>query len=235
VSTLIDFGRDVCGDLGQAEAREWLVTNGLGGYASGTVAGLLTRRYHGLLVAALKPPVGRTLLVAKLDETAESGGRVFSLYTNRWRDGSISLHGYRHLERFRLEDTVPVWTYALADDLLEKRVWMEPGANTTYVRFELPRGSGPVAMSIKALVNYRDHHGSTRGNGWQMRVTAEDRGLSVGGGRRRMTGTGGSTWPRNAPEAWKTTKITCTSGRFKGRSRRGSRSRLCSASTPARP
>ncbi|TLY45320.1 MAG: glycogen debranching protein, partial [Nitrospirae bacterium] len=175
----MDFGRDVCGDLGQAEAREWLVTNGLGGYASGTVAGLLTRRYHGLLVAALKPPVGRTLLVAKLDETAESGGRVFSLYTNRWRDGSISLHGYRHLERFRLEDTVPVWTYALADDLLEKRVWMEPGANTTYVRFELPRGSGPVAMSIKALVNYRDHHGSTRGNGWQMRVTAEDRGLSV--------------------------------------------------------
>ncbi len=179
MSTLIDFGRDVCGDLGQAEAREWLVTNGLGGYASGTVAGLLTRRYHGLLVAALKPPVGRTLLVAKLDETAESSGRVFSLYTNRWRDGSISLHGYRHLERFRLEDTVPVWTYALADDLLEKRVWMEPGANTTYVRFELPRGSGPVALSIKALVNYRDHHGNTRGNGWQMRVTAEDRGLSV--------------------------------------------------------
>jgi len=179
VSTLNDFGRDVCGDLGQAETREWLVTNGLGGYASGTVAGLLTRRYHGLLVAALKPPVGRTLLVAKLDETAEHGGSSYPLFTNRWRDGSISVHGYRHLERFRLEDTVPVWTYALADDLLEKRVWMEPEANTTYVRFELTRGPSPVALSIKALVNYRDHHGNTRGNSWKMNVTVEDRGLCV--------------------------------------------------------
>src|SRR3989440_9200708 len=116
---MIRFGREIAGELDLAERREWLCTNGLGGFASGTVAGLLTRRYHGLLVAALKPPVGRTLLVAKLDETVESGGRVFSLYTNRWRDGSILLHGYRHLERLRLEDTVPVWTYALADDLLE--------------------------------------------------------------------------------------------------------------------
>ncbi len=179
MSTLIDFGRDVCGDLSQAEACEWLVTNGLGGYASGTVAGLLTRRYHGLLVAALKPPVGRTLLVAKLDETAEHAGRTYPLFTNRWRDGSISIHGYRYLEQFRLEDTIPVWTYALADDLLEKRVWMEPGANTTYLRYELARGAGPVALSIKTLVNYRDHHGSSRGNGWQMRVSAEDRGLTV--------------------------------------------------------
>jgi predicted glycogen debranching enzyme len=179
VSALVDFGRDVCGDLSQAEAREWLVTNGLGGYASGTVAGLLTRRYHGLLVAALKPPVGRTLLVAKLDETAEHGERSYPLFTNRWHNGSVDPAGYRYLERFRLENTVPVWTYALADDLLEKRVWMEPGANTTYVRYELARGSGPIALRIKTLVNYRDHHGSTRGNGWQMRVTAEDRGLTV--------------------------------------------------------
>src|SRR3989338_1170287 len=155
--SLIDFGRDICGDLTQAEGREWLVTNGLGGYASGTVAGLLTRRYHGLLVAALKPPVGRTLLVAKLDETAGYGGRTFELSTNRWHGGSVVPHGYRHLERFRLEGTVPVWTYALADALLEKRVWMEQGANTTYIRYELTRGAGPVMLSIKALVNYRDY------------------------------------------------------------------------------
>ena len=179
MSLLIDFGRDVCGNLNQAEICEWLVTNGLGGYASGTVAGLLTRRYHGLLVAALNPPVGRTLLVAKLDETAEHGGRQYPLFTNRWHDGSVNPDGYRYLERFRLEDSLPVWTYALADELLEKRVWMEQGANTTYVCYELTRGSGPVALRIKTLVNYRDHHGSTRGNGWQMRVTAEDRGLTV--------------------------------------------------------
>ncbi len=64
----IEFGREICGILASAESREWLVTNGIGGYASGTVAGLLTRRYHGLLMAALKPPLGRTLLLAKLDE-----------------------------------------------------------------------------------------------------------------------------------------------------------------------
>ncbi|HEX9285408.1 MAG TPA: glycogen debranching enzyme N-terminal domain-containing protein, partial [Nitrospirales bacterium] len=160
----IDFGRDICGDLSQAEAREWLVTNGLGGYASGTVAGVLTRRYHGLLVAALKPPVGRTLLVAKLDEAADYGGCTYELGANRWHDGSIAPHGYRLLERFRLEGTVPVWTYALADGLLEKRIWMEAGANTTYVRYDLARGSGPVTLTARALVNYRDYHGSTRGN-----------------------------------------------------------------------
>ncbi|HEV8242726.1 MAG TPA: amylo-alpha-1,6-glucosidase [Nitrospirales bacterium] len=175
----IDFGRDICGDLSQAEAREWLVTNGLGGYASGTVAGLLTRRYHGLLVAALKPPVGRTLLVAKLDEAAVYGGRTYELGANRWHDGSIAPHGYRFLERFRLEGTVPVWTYALADGLLEKRIWMEAGANTTYVRYDLARGSGPVTLTARALVNYRDYHGSTRGNGWQMRVEQVRHGLTV--------------------------------------------------------
>ena len=177
--SFIDFERDICGDLTQAEAREWLVTNGLGGYASGTVAGLLTRRYHGLLVAALKPPVGRTLLVAKLDETAGYGGRTFELSTNRWHGGSVVPHGYRHLERFRLEGTVPVWTYALADALLEKRVWMEQGANTTYVRYELTHGSGPACLSIKALANYRDYHGGTRGNGWRMRVELAAGGLTV--------------------------------------------------------
>ncbi len=179
VNEVIDFGRDICGDLSNAEGREWLVTNGIGGYASGTVAGLLTRRYHGLLVAALKPPLGRTLLVAKVDETAEYGGRAYPLFTNRWTGGVVNPDGYRHLERFRLEGTTPVWTYALADALLEKRVWMEQGANTTYVRYELVRGSGPVALALKALVNYRDYHGSTRGDGWRMQVEQTDRGLVV--------------------------------------------------------
>src|SRR3989338_11689272 len=125
--SLIDFGRDICGDLTQAEGREWLVTNGLGGYASGTVAGLLTRRYHGLRVAALRPPVGRTLLVAKLDETAGYGGRTFELSTNRWQGGLVAPHGYRHLERLRLVGPGPAWSYCLGDALLGKRAWMEQG------------------------------------------------------------------------------------------------------------
>jgi glycogen debranching enzyme len=67
----VDMGREICSNLAVAEAREWLCTNGIGGFASGTAAGLLTRRYHGLLVAALQPPLGRTVLVAKLDEAVE--------------------------------------------------------------------------------------------------------------------------------------------------------------------
>src|SRR5713101_8372445 len=79
-----EFGREICGDLGIAEQREWLVTNGIGGFASGTVAGMPTRRYHGLLVAALKPPLGRTLLATKFDETVEYDARSYALATNRW-------------------------------------------------------------------------------------------------------------------------------------------------------
>ncbi len=179
MSDVIDFGRDIAGDLQNAESREWLVTNGIGGYASGTVAGLLTRCYHGLLVAALKPPLGRTLLVAKLDETAEYAGRSYPLFTNRWAGGAINPDGYRYIERFRLEGTTPVWTFALADALLEKRIWMEPGANTTYLRYELVRGSGPVNLALKALVNYRDHHGCTRADGWRMRVEPVEDGFTV--------------------------------------------------------
>lgn len=82
--SLLQFGREACGDLPVAEGREWLVTNGIGGYASGTVAGLLTRRYRGVLLAALDPPLGRTLLLTKLDETATYDGRTYPLFANRW-------------------------------------------------------------------------------------------------------------------------------------------------------
>jgi len=176
---MLDFGREVCGDLHAAGDREWLVTNGIGGYASGTVAGLLTRRYHGLLVAALQPPLGRTLLVNKLDETATYDGRDYPLFANRWTDGQVKPRGFHYLARFRLEGTTPVWTYACADALLEKRVWMQPGGNTTYVRYDLRRGSRPMALSVKALANYRDHHGNTHAGGWRMRVEAVPHGLRV--------------------------------------------------------
>ncbi len=175
----LDWGREVLGALPVVEAPEWLCTNGLGGFASGTVAGLLTRRYHGLLVAALAPPLGRTLLVAKADETVEYGGHAYPLFANRWAGGTVDPHGYRHAERFRLEGTTPVWTYACADLLLEKRVFMDPGANTTYVRYRVLRGSGLVELALTLLVNYRDYHGSTRGPGWQMRVEPVPHGLRV--------------------------------------------------------
>ena len=175
----IQFGREICGNLPIAEQREWLVTNGIGGYACGTIAGLLSRHYHGLLVAALKPPLGRTLLFTKLDETINYGSHVFELHTNRWTDGGISPQGYRHIERFHLEGSIPVWTFACADVLLKKRIWMQQGANTTYVRYTVCRASQPLTVSLKALVNYRDHHSSTRAHDWEMQIQQAEHGIQV--------------------------------------------------------
>jgi len=175
----VDFGRDICGDLLAAESREWLVTNGIGGYAFGTIAGHQTRCYHGLLVAALQPPLGRTLLVAKLDETARYASQEFELFTNRWADGTVAPEGYRNIERFHLEGTTPVWTFALADALLEKRIFMQSASNTTYVLYRLVRASSPVELSIKALADYGDEHCVTVGRTRPMEVTPVERGFKV--------------------------------------------------------
>ncbi|MBE7555462.1 MAG: glycogen debranching enzyme N-terminal domain-containing protein [Anaerolineales bacterium] len=174
-----DFGREVCSHLAVAEEREWLVTNGIGGYASGTIAGVLTRRYHGLLVAALKPPLGRTLLLTKLDETVACNGDSYPLYANRWDSGAVDPTGFYSLERFHLEGTIPVWTFGLAEGLLEKRVWMQLGANTTYICYSHRRGDRPLVLTLKVMVNYRDYHGSTHAGGWQMQITPVEHGLQV--------------------------------------------------------
>lgn len=98
--TTFQLGRGVCGNLERAVEREWLVTNGMGGYASGTVGDMNTRRYHGLLMAALSPPMGRTLLVAKMDLTVRYGGKTTHLSCNEFIDGTVTPHGYLHLESF---------------------------------------------------------------------------------------------------------------------------------------
>src|SRR5262249_27260445 len=130
-------------------------------------------------VAALKPPLGRTLLVAKVDEQVEYAGASRPLFVNRWGDRTVDPRGHLDLQEFRLDGTTPVWTYACADALLEKRVFMEPGANTTYVRYHLLRATVPVTLEVKVLVNHRDYHGTTRGDGWQMRVELVPSGIRV--------------------------------------------------------
>ena len=161
---LVRFGRDICGDLPQAERREWWLSNGLGAYAAGTVAGTLTRRYHGLLVAPVNPPLGRHLVFAKADATLIDGDREQPLFTNRWSGGAVAPQGYVHLESFHLEGRMPVWRFAAGDARLEQRIWMEPGAHTTYVAWRieslLPDDRRARELRVKLLVNSRDHHGS---------------------------------------------------------------------------
>lgn len=176
---MIQFDREICCNASVSAAREWLITNGIGGYAMGTVNGMLTRRYHGLLIAALNPPVGRTLLLTKIDEMVTYMGRTYPFYVNRWRNGYVDPTGYRWLRKFHLEGTTPVWTYPLGNGRLEKRVWMPQGANTTYITYTLADGEHPVELELKALVNYRDHHNNTHADEWQMTIEPVEHGLRI--------------------------------------------------------
>jgi predicted glycogen debranching enzyme len=173
------FGPEFFSDLETAESREWLVTNGIGGYASGTLAGGMSRRYHGLLVAALQPPVGRTQLVAWIDEIVRCNDAEFALATHHWASGAIEPRGFQYIKEFRLEGAMPVWTYGVGDARLEKRVWMEQGANTTYVQYTMVQGSGSLEMELKTLVNYRDFNGATHAGDWRMNIEAIAKGMRV--------------------------------------------------------
>ena len=163
---LIRFGREICGDLAQAERREWWLSNGLGGYAAGTIAGTLTRRYHGLLVAPVNPPLGRHLVVAKADATLSDGTREWPLFTNRWGGGAVAPAGYLDIESFKLDGRIPVWRFACGELRVESRVWMEHGENTTYVGWKLLSGgpvpARPLVLKVRLLVNARDFHGLSR-------------------------------------------------------------------------
>lgn len=169
----IEFGRALCGDLETAERREWLTTNGLGGFASGTIAGTLTRRYHGWLIAALDPPLQRTLLATKIDETVRYRDADYDLATNRWRDAYVAPSGYTAILRFYLDGDAPVWEYAVADGVLEKRVWLEPGANTAYATYRFLRGDRPMDVTLRAFVNYRSMHANTHAGDWRIAIGAE--------------------------------------------------------------
>jgi len=152
-------GREVTGDLTIAQSREWLVTNGRGGYASGTVAGSLTRRYHGLLVASLAPPVQRRLVVAKCEIDVDYDGSTYALGTNRWTGGAVSPTGYRLCTSFALVDGVPTWTYACGDALIEQSIAMVAGADATALAFRIVRARAPVTIRARILAADRDHHG----------------------------------------------------------------------------
>jgi glycogen debranching enzyme len=137
--------------------REWLVTNGLGGYASGTVSGVATRRYHGLLIAALPTPFGRTMMFNHIWERLRyPDGRVESLLTLRETSDGHEFDASRYLIGFHLEDGLPVWTYEMNGVRLEKRVMMPHLQNTTHVTYTLIAGP-PVRLELRPLVAFRLH------------------------------------------------------------------------------
>jgi predicted glycogen debranching enzyme len=148
--------------------REWLVTNGLGGYASGTIAGVTTRRYHGLLIAALPNPLGRTMMFNHLSEQLKlPSGALVRLGTARpdglppaGGEGSAPLYGAEHLVEFRLEHGLPIWTYDLEGLVLEKRLLLAHMQNTVHVTYRVLSGEGSLRLSLRPAVHFRPHDAS---------------------------------------------------------------------------
>jgi predicted glycogen debranching enzyme len=146
------------GDAERLVTREWLVTNGLGGYASGTVSGVITRRYHGLLVAALPAPHGRTVMLSHVAERLRLADRHRLDLSAGERVGSApELHGLRYLREFRLEDGLPVWTFEAGDAVIEKRLLLPHRQNTVHLTYRLLRGEGPVRLDLRPSVHFRHH------------------------------------------------------------------------------
>src|SRR5262245_7129401 len=169
--------RDIT-DSAHAFAREWLVTNALGGFACGTLAQANTRRYHGLLVASLQPPVQRVLMVAKLEVLARYRDETYELSCNEFADGTIAPRGFELLQSYADDVGAPLWTYACGDALLEQLVWMAQARNTTYVTLHLREAAHAVDLELRPLCTYRDYHAHTRG-GWSLDVVTEARGCRV--------------------------------------------------------
>ena len=165
---MIQFTKETCGNLDAALRREWLETNGLGGFASSTIIGLNTRRYHGLLVAATRPPVGRVVLLSKMEETLFIDGQPFDLSANHY-PGVVHPQGFRYLKQFRL-DPFPVFTYEIDGVEIEKTVFMVYGENSTVVQYELKKNNHPespekLRLELRPLIAFRDYHSTTHENG----------------------------------------------------------------------
>lgn len=147
-------------------SSEWLETNGIGGFSSATISGLNTRRYHGLLTAATRPPVGRLVLLSKLEETLVIEGRRYELSTNQY-PGVIHPQGFTYQTAFR-RNPFPTFSYEVEGVRLEKSVFVVQGENTTVVQYELqPSSSNPaeIKLEIRPLLAFRDYHATTHENG----------------------------------------------------------------------
>jgi predicted glycogen debranching enzyme len=149
------------GDSKAAEAllsREWLVTNGLGGYASGTVCGIPTRRYHGLLIAGLPAPFGRMMMLNHLSEQVRlPGGKVVRFGGQEWVGGHLEMNDISKLAEFRLEVGLPIWRFQMDKTIIEKRVILAHRLNTAYITYRLLAGESTIRLKLRPSVHFRSH------------------------------------------------------------------------------
>ncbi len=181
--TGIRLARDICTNPAESDHREWWLANGLGGYAGGTVSGVLGRRYHGLLTVPLFPPLGRVLLFARADADLLLGDRVIPLHTNLWSEGDHAPRGYRAIEEFFLDGLSPVWRFRVDSLLIEQRICMPHGRNATSIAYRIVEGLDAQherpGIRLGLVASFRDHHHVNRVRDFELRVDPVEDGLRV--------------------------------------------------------
>ena len=161
---MISFESEICTNFESASSREWLETNGIGGFASASISGANTRRYHGLLTAATKPPLGRVTTLSKFEETLIVNNQSYELSSNQYPN-AIYPQGFKYLKNFRLAP-FPIWTYEVEGIEIEKKVFMVHGENTIVVEYQSNAASAnsEVRLELKPLLSFCDYHQLQRKN-----------------------------------------------------------------------
>ena len=157
-------------NLEEGLTKEWIITNGIGGYSASTIIGANTRKYHGLLVAPLTPPARRFVMLSKVDESIEIRGKKHDLYTNIGKE--YITHGYKNLEEFE-KDYLPTYRYKIGKVEIEKTICMEYGKNTVGVYYKIKNGATKAKFTIAPIVNFRDFH--TVNNNHEFELRQEER------------------------------------------------------------
>lgn len=177
---MVIIPRHVCREISNAFAFEWMVRNGRGGYAAGSIGGALTRRQHGLLVTAPKPSEALHVLLAKVDEEVEVEGHVYKLGTNEFQNNVLNPDGFLFLQQVTLEGALARFVYEVGRFQLTKSVWMQPKRATTFVHYQLSEHSVPVQLTLLPLCDYRAIDALTTGRAdWHFQVTPVSDGLRI--------------------------------------------------------
>ena len=144
-------------DPTQAIRGEWLVTNGLGGYASGTIIGVMTRKYHALLISALSKPLGRFIMLNHLIEEVIIGEKKYLLNCEEHTDRTLNLEALAYLKDFYLEDGMPIWRYQINDVIIYKKIFMTYRQNTVYISYTLYEGAEKITLKLFPCLHFRPH------------------------------------------------------------------------------
>src|SRR5258708_5733510 len=164
--------RDTCRDFARSSKLEWLETNGTGAYAMGTVAGVNTRRYHGLLVATLNPPVERYVMLARVEEEIVTDGGVYALGAVQY-PGAVSPRGFEYIEQFE-DQPCATWRYCADGIALDKQVYLVEGRQAVVIRYRADR---PLILRVRPFLAYRDCHGLTHANAGLNQGASESAGV----------------------------------------------------------